>query len=114
MAALLSGPEGCAGQGVTRTGFLTNYDQMTPKANHEDDLIHVNPALKAADYRVVIIDPVVWHPAADGPRLSPEIAARMATAFHDSPVKEFGAHFLPWHGDYLHRLRHCGKDGPWI
>jgi hypothetical protein len=103
MAVLLSGAAGCAGQGVTKTGFLTNYDQMTPKANHEDDLIYVNPGLKTANYKAVIIDPVVWHPVADGPRLSPEIAARMETAFHDSLVKEFGAHFQVVDGS------HCGN-----
>jgi hypothetical protein len=90
MAALLSGTAGCAGQDVTKTGFLTNYDQMKSTADHEDDLIYVNPGLKTANYRAVIIDPVVWHPVADGPQLSPEIATRMETAFHDSLVKEFG------------------------
>ena len=47
---------GCAGQGTTRTGFLSSYDGMGPTSEHTRDLIFVDPAYAPATYRAVVVE----------------------------------------------------------
>ena len=86
---------GCAGQKTTHTGFIPdeNYTQMIHPKNHVDDLVFVAPDLDVTKYRFVTVEPVIWHPSAKAPRLSPEVQSRMTQAFHDELVKTLSRDF---------------------
>ncbi|MBB2205582.1 DUF3313 family protein [Gluconacetobacter takamatsuzukensis] len=79
---------GCAGQKLTRTGFIPpeTYARMAHTKDHTDDLIYVNPAMNVARYHTVMIEPVIWKPVAKAPQLPPKAEARMTAAFQ----KELG------------------------
>ncbi|MFT8483599.1 DUF3313 family protein [Gluconobacter oxydans] len=83
---------GCAGQKVTHSGFLPEetYTEMIPQKGHVDDHIYVKPGLEAPKYKIAVIDPVAWHPVANAPHLTPEVAARMTDAFTTEIRKQVG------------------------
>jgi hypothetical protein len=99
LGGMLIGLTGCAGQKVTRTGFLPDYNQMKFTPAHQHDLIYVSPVLKASNYKAVIIDPVVWDSGAKGYQPSPAVAARMEAAFHQSLTKQLSLHYQIIAGD---------------
>ncbi len=84
---------GCAGQGTTRTGFLTSYDAMAPTPARTHDQIFVAPAYARAHYAQIIIEPVAWHPAPDSPPRSPEEIAELTEAFQRSLAEQLGRDF---------------------
>ncbi|WP_249208731.1 DUF3313 family protein [Acetobacter okinawensis] len=86
---------GCAGQKVTHSGFLPEetYSEMTPQKGHTEDKIYVKPGFDGAKYKIAVIDPVVWHPIAKAPHLTPEVAARMTDAFTDEIKKNVGKYY---------------------
>ncbi len=86
---------GCAGQKVTRTGFIPpeTYAHMAPTKEHTRDLIYVSPNLNVARYHTVMIEPVVWQPIAKAPRLSPKVEARMTASFQQELEKALGHDF---------------------
>ncbi len=83
----------CGGQSLTRTGFLDNYDQMSPQPNHEDDAIYVKPGFSAANYSKVIIEPVEWVPSPKSPDREPETRATLQGNFHDALTKSLSERF---------------------
>ncbi len=94
--AVLAGVLGlsaCAGQALTQTGFLTNYDQMRPQPNHTLDAIYVKPGFSAANYSKVIIEPVVWMPDKDAPKRSADTQAMLQATFHDDLAKKLASRF---------------------
>lgn len=84
---------GCAGQGTTRTGFLTSYDAMAPTPARTHDQIFVAPAYLRARYNHVIIEPVAWHPAPESPPRSPDEIAELTEAFQRSLAEQLGQDF---------------------
>ncbi|NHO34163.1 DUF3313 family protein [Acetobacter sp. LMG 1636] len=95
---------GCAGQKLTRTGFIPPdiYGQMAHTKDHTEDLIYVSPKLDMMRYHTVMIDPVVWHPVAKAPKLSPKAQARMTAAFEKDLAKALG------HDFQVHPAGDCG------
>lgn len=81
---------GCAGQGTTRTGFLSSYDDMAPTPDHTRDLIFVAPAYERGRYTRLVIEDVAWRPAPDTPERSPEEVAQLQDAFHRSLADALG------------------------
>ena len=84
---------GCAGQGTTRTGFLTSYDAMAPTPARTHDQLFVAPAYARAHYAQIIIEPVAWHPAPESPPRSPEEIAELTEAFQRSLAEQLGKEF---------------------
>ncbi|MFT8776886.1 MAG: DUF3313 family protein [Gluconacetobacter liquefaciens] len=86
---------GCAGQKLTRTGFIPpeTYAQMTPTKDHTDDLIYVNPNIDVVRYHTVMIEPVIWKPVAKAPKLPPKAEARMTAAFQKELGEALGHDF---------------------
>ncbi len=86
---------GCAGQKLTRTGFIPpdTYVRMAHTKDHTEDLIYVKPDLDMTRYHTVMIDPVVWQPVAKAPKLPPKAEARMTAAFQKELVKALGHDF---------------------
>ncbi|OAG73632.1 hypothetical protein A0J51_01104 [Gluconobacter japonicus] len=86
---------GCAGQKTTETGFIPQdtYGEMAHQKNHTRDLVYVSPKIDVTKYHFVVVDPVVWHPVAKAPKLTPQVEARMTQAFHDELGKALGHDF---------------------
>lgn len=84
---------GCAGQHVTKTGFLPDYGAMQHIAGHSDDLIYVAPQLAQAKYDKVIVAPVVWRPVKGAANLTPAQIDRMTAVFHADIVKALSPHY---------------------
>jgi hypothetical protein len=81
---------GCAGQGVTRSGFLANYDDLAATPTRARDLIFVDPAYKPSDYTHVVIGPVAWLPIAGAPERSEAEIDHLRDALRRSLVTELG------------------------
>jgi hypothetical protein len=84
---------GCAGQGPTRSGFLSSYDGMAPTAERPYDRIFVSPAYVPAAFDTVVIDDVAWFPAADTPERTPEEIDDLRRALRERLVEELGKSF---------------------
>lgn len=84
----------CGGQSLTRTGFLTNYDQLHSQPNHQDDAIYLQPGFSAANYTKVIIEPTAWVLAKNAPAREPETVARLQTSFHDDLIRRLSERFI--------------------
>lgn len=84
---------GCAGQGLTKTGFLTNYDQMKPQPEHTDDAIYVAPGYAPTKYSKVIVDPVRWMPKHGAPARETKTIAMLQQTFHEDLVRKLGEHY---------------------
>ncbi|GAA4480309.1 DUF3313 family protein [Gluconacetobacter asukensis] len=93
--AAIASLAGCAGQKLTRTGFIPpeTYAQMSHTKDHTDDLIYVDPNMDVARYHTVMIEPVVWQPVAKAPKLSPKAEARMTAAFQKELGEALGHDF---------------------
>ena len=83
----------CAGQGTTRTGFISSYEGMTPTKDHTDDLIFVASGYVPGKYHQVIIDPVAWQPAPDTPPRDPEVVAQLQADFLKSLTESLSKDF---------------------
>lgn len=84
---------GCAGQGTTRTGFLSSYEGMGPTARRTHDLIVVDPQYARAGFSRVFVEPVAWVPAPGAPERSAEEQVQLREAFRRSLVEELGKDF---------------------
>lgn len=84
---------GCAGQGTTRTGFLTSYAGMAPTPARTHDLIFVAPDYARARYTRLVIEPVAWHPAPDSPARNAEEIAELTEAFQTILADQLGQDF---------------------
>jgi hypothetical protein len=84
---------GCAGQGTTRTGFISSYDGMQATDENSRDLIFVDPGFSGRRYRVVVLEPVAWNPAPDAPQRSPEDIAALQEAFRKALSDALGKAF---------------------
>lgn len=84
---------GCAGQGTTRTGFLSSYDGMGPTDDHTRDLIFVDPRFVPADYTVVVVDPIVWSPTDGAPPRDAATVVQLKADFRQSLVDGLSKNF---------------------
>lgn len=84
---------GCAGQGTTRSGFLSSYDGMAPTADRTHDLIFVSPAYVPGTFTAVVIDDVEWHPVPDAPARTPEEIDELCRALRERLVGELAKSF---------------------
>lgn len=83
----------CAGQGPTRSGFLSDYAALRPTPEHTRDLIYIDPGYAPARYPRIVVEPVAWHPAAGAPERTPEEIADLREAFRARLVAELGQSF---------------------
>jgi hypothetical protein len=83
----------CAGQGPTRSGFLSSYDGMTPTPQHTHDLIFVDPGFTPRRFSRVVVEIVAWHPAPGSPERTPEEIAELQQALRSRLVAVLGSSF---------------------
>jgi hypothetical protein len=81
---------GCAGQGVTRTGFLGDYEALAPATANARDLIFVDPAYRSSDYAHFILDPIVWWPIEGAPTRDDSEIAELRDALQRSLATALG------------------------
>lgn len=81
---------GCAGQGVTRTGFLGDYEALAPTAANTRDLIFVDPAYRPGEYTHFVLDPIVWRPIEGAPARGDSEIAELRDALRRSLATALG------------------------
>jgi hypothetical protein len=91
--SVLCAVTGCAGQGVTRTGFIDNYDGMKPTQAHTADLIYVEPSYARAAYRSIVIEPIAWTPTPGAPPRDAATVARLEADFRSALEDALGKDF---------------------
>lgn len=83
----------CAGQGPTRSGFLSSYEGMAPTPEYTRDLIFIDPGYAQGRYRRIVVETVAWHPAPGTPERTPEEIADLQQALRSRLVAELGKSF---------------------